>query len=169
MIGPLQLIVIGFDDDKYGRDIVVEFKNLRKAHTIRLFDALYVIKHPDGTMSDKEISDLTAEERCEYGTLAESLIGLSAQGLEHVNADVLAEALSDREGEFGLSDQDIQDIANQLPNGNSVLFVIFEHAWARDIKEAMLRSGGYVCAQGFIDPNTLLKATNELAAVLEAV
>ena len=30
MIGPLQLVVIGFDEDKYARDIILEIKKLRK-------------------------------------------------------------------------------------------------------------------------------------------
>ena len=53
MIGPLQLLVIGFDEDTYAKEIMVELKNLRKHNVIRLFDLLYIIKHPDGTIASK--------------------------------------------------------------------------------------------------------------------
>lgn len=169
MLGPLQLIVIGFDEDKYARDIILELKSLRKAKTILLFDLLYLFKHEDGTIDAKEVSDLQEEEQREFGTLVKSLLGLSAADVEHIDAEAVAGSLEAADDAFGLSDAEIQRVADQIPNGSSAIFVIFEHAWARPIKEAMIRTGGYVRAQGIIDPDTLKTATNELAAVLAAV
>ena len=82
MIGPLQLVVIGFDDDKYARDIILEIKSLRQKKAIRLFDLLYVFKHPDGTIDSREVTDLQEEEQREFGTLIKSLIGLSTKDYE---------------------------------------------------------------------------------------
>ena len=169
MIGPLQLLVIGFDEDKYARDIIVELKNLRKEKIIRLFDLLYVIKHKDGTIASKEVSDLQAEEQREFGTLIKSLIGLTGKDLEHAGAEEVANSIDSAGNDFGLSELEIQDVANQIPNGSAALLVIFEHLWARGVKRAMLRAGGYVTAQGFINPETLQAATNELAIVLESI
>jgi len=169
MLGPLQLIVIGFDRDEYAHDIVLELKGLRRARTIRLFDLLYVIKHPDGSVSSKEISDLEEEEKREFGSRAETLIGLSAKDVVHADADEVGAALDAADDEFGLSDSQINAIADELPNGSSAIFVIFEHLWARGVKEAMIRCGGYVRAQGLINPHTLMKATDEVAIVLEAI
>jgi uncharacterized membrane protein len=169
MIGPLQLIVVGFDEDKYARDIILELKNLRKAKMIRLFDLLYVFKHPDGTIDSKEASDLQAAEQREFGPLIKSLIGLSTKDLEHVDSDEVAETLKSDSDDYGLSTSDIQAVADQLPNNSSAIFVLFEHTWARGLKAAMLRNGGTVKAQGMVDPKTLQTATNELAAVLEAI
>jgi uncharacterized membrane protein len=169
MIGPIQLVVIGFDEDKYARDIILEIKNLRQKKAIRLFDLLYVFKHADGTIDSQEVSDLQAEEQREFGTLIKSLIGLSAKDLEHTNADEVAKAVGTAESEFGMTDTEIQGLAGDLPNGSSAIFVAYEHTWASNIREAMQRSGGYVRAQGMIDPNTLKVAANELATVLEAI
>lgn len=169
MLGPLQLVVIGFDEDKYARDIILEIKNLRKAKTIRLFDLLYVFKHEDGTIDSKEVTDLQDEEQREFGHLLRSLIGLSTQDLEHADADAVAESLGSADTEFGLSDTEIQGLAERIPNNSSAILVIFEHTWARRVKAAMLQAGGYVRAQGLIDPATLQTAKNELAVVLEAV
>ena len=169
MIGPLQLIVIGFDEDKYARDIILEIKNLRQKKAIRLFDLLYVFKHPDGTIDSQEVSDLQAEEQREFGTLIKSLIGLTSKDLEHANADEVASAIPVADSEFGLSEAELQSVADELPNNSSAIFVAFEHTWAVGLKEAMLQNNGYVRAQGMIDPNTLKLASNELAAVLEAI
>jgi len=169
MIGPLQLVVIGFDEDKYARDIILELKNLRKAKTIRLFDLLYIFKHQDGTITSREVSDLQDEEQREFGTLVRTLLGLSTQDVEHMDAEAVANSLGSAEAEFGLSDPEIQGVADQIPNGSAAIVVIFEHFWARGWKEAMLKNGGTVRAQGMINPDTLKVATNELATVLAAV
>lgn len=169
MLGPMQLTVVGFDEDKYARDIILEIKSLRKARTIRLFDLLYLFKHADGTFEGKEVSDLAAEEQREFGSVIKSLIGLSAGGLEHVGPDDVADSLEKMDSGFGLSNSELQAVADQMPNDSSAIFVLFEHAWARGVKEAMAKAGGKLRAQGLLDPNTLNVATNELATVLAAI
>ena len=169
MLGPLQLTVVGFDEDKYARDIILEIKNLRKSKTIRLFDLLYLFKHADGNFEGKEVSDLAEEEQREFGSVIKSLIGLSAGDVEHVGADDVAETLENMDSGFGLSESELQAVANQMPNNSSAIFVLFEHAWARGVKQAMINAGGTLHAQGMLDPDTLKVATNELATVLEAI
>ena len=169
MLGPLQLTVVGFDEDKYARDIILEIKNLRKAKTIRLFDLLYLFKHPDGTLEGREVSDLAEEEQREFGSVIKSLIGLSAGEIEHVDADDVAKTLDNMDSGFGLSESELQDVADQMPSNSSAIFVLFEHAWARGVKQAMINAGGKLQAQGILDPDTLKMATNELASVLEAI
>lgn len=169
MLGPLQLTVVGFDEDKYARDIILEIKSLRKSKTIRLFDLLYLFKHPDGSFEGKEVSDLAAEEQREFGTVIKSLIGLSAGEVEHADASDVAGALENMDSGFGLTDSELTAVADQMPNNSSAIFVLFEHAWARGVKQAMINAGGKLHAQGMLDPATLKMATNELATVLEAI
>lgn len=169
MLGPLQLTVVGFDEDKYARDIILEIKSLRKSKTIRLFDLLYLFKHPDGTFEGKEVSDLAAEEQREFGSVIKSLIGLSTSDMEHVDADEVSETLDNMASGFGLSDSELQAVADEMPSDSSAIFVLFEHAWARGVKDAMIKAGGKLQAQGILDPQTLKVATNELATVLEAI
>jgi uncharacterized membrane protein len=169
MIGPLQLLVVGFDEDTYAKEIMVELKDLRKHRVIRLFDLLYIIKHPDGTIASKEVDDLQEGEQREYGTLIKGLMGLATKDVEHMDAEEVASALGSESDAFGVDESEVQALADQLPNGSAAIFVVFEHLWARSLKASMLRAGGYVRAQGFLDPATLQTATNELATVLEAV
>ena len=125
MLGPLQLTVVGFDEDKYARDIILEIKSLRKAKTIRLFDLLYLFKHADGTFEGQEVSDLEDEEQREFGSVIKSLIGLSAGDMEHVDADQVSDTLENMDSGYGLTDSELQAVANQMPNDSSAIFVLF--------------------------------------------
>jgi len=169
MIGPLHLLVIGFDEDKYARDIILEIKRLRKGKIIRLFDLLYLFKHQDGTLSFKETSDLEEEEQREFGTVIKSLLGLVAKDVEHLDADEVAESLMSADDEFGVSESELKQLADQIPDGSSAIMVVFEHAWARGFKASIIENGGSVLAQGMISPDTLKETANELATVLEAM
>lgn len=169
MLGPLQLTVIGFDEPKYVKEIMLELKKLRKGKTIRLFDILYLIKDEEGIIDSAEMSDLKDEEKEEFGSLVKTVIGLSAAGDDHVGAEDARQALEDHDSVFGFSDSRLQTFADQLPAGSAAVFIIFEHVWARQVKEIIAENGGNLRAQGFIDPQSLKVAANELAAVIAAV
>ncbi len=168
-IGPLQLVIIGIDKDKYARNVVLELQEIRKQGVIRLFDMLYLIKHENGTIAAKEISDLTSEEKREYGTLANRLLGLGTEAIQHDNAEELAASLGMAETEFGLSQEDIQNLADQIPNNSSAILILFEHHWALHLRETIINAGGKLLANGYINPDTLQIASHELASVLDAV
>ncbi|MCB0158405.1 MAG: hypothetical protein KDD83_09775, partial [Caldilineaceae bacterium] len=61
------------------------------------------------------------------------------------------------ENEFGLDEDDILDIADDLPNDSAALILLFEHTWAIGLQEAVLAAGGTVVAQGLLDPFTLME------------
>lgn len=169
-IGPLQLVAIGFNEDKYYREIVRELGDIRRSGIIRLFDALYIMKHPDGTIEAKESSELGEEEKREYGGVIRGLLDLAAtKGLENVSADDLEHTLEISGNDFGLSDTEVREIADQIPAGSSALIVLFEHKWAVHLKESIGKAGGHLLAQGLIQPETLKVVSTELTAVMRAV
>ena len=169
-IGPLQLVAIGFDEDKYYREIVQELGDIRRSGIIRLFDALYIIKHPDGTMEAKESSELGDEEKREYGGVIRGLLDLAAtKGLENVSAGDLEHTLEISGNDFGLSEEEVGEIADKIPAGSSALIVLFEHKWAVHLKESIGKVGGHLIAQGLIQPETLKVLSTELTAVMRAV
>ena len=47
-IGPVQLIVLGFNHPNFHGEIIDELERLRESDTIRVIDALAVHKDPDG-------------------------------------------------------------------------------------------------------------------------
>src|SRR5579871_6668155 len=148
-LGPVQLVVIELENDKLHGQISRELNKLRDNGMVRIIDLLFVAKGQDGSLSTIEASDLTSDQRLAYG------------------AEVGALEFADRT--FGLSDEDIRDMATVIPRGKSALFILFEHQWAIGIKEAVQEGNGVVRAQGFVRPETLALVSGALTTIQEAM
>jgi uncharacterized membrane protein len=169
MIGPLHLLVIDFDEVSRARDITRIVNDLKRTKAIHLFDLLCIIKQDDGQIEAKQISEFETDEKREYGALIKRLIGLVTQDEERVAAGELVDSLRVAEDEFGLSESEVLAIADRMPAGSSGILAIFEHTWARSVREDIQKAGGHVRAQGLIDPNTLGFAADELTTTLDAI
>jgi uncharacterized membrane protein len=155
-IGPVQLVVIELQNSKLKGQIARELTALRDAGTVRILDLLFVGRQQDGSLVTMEDSDLTGDQRMAYGAIIGGLLGLEAgETEENVEADAEAGALAFADQTFGLSEEDIQDLATEIPRGKSALFILFEHHWAVGIKEALQQGGGVVRAQGLVSPDTM--------------
>ena len=167
-IGPLQVILINLEDRKQVRPISQELTAVRKKGIIRLVDMLYVAKDLDGTLHTKEYSDLDQAEKVTYGTILKGLLGMRAAYTSGGDVGKIANALSLTEGDFGLTNAQVQNIAAGVPDGGSAIMVLFEHAWAVDLKEAVINAGGEVVAQGLLDPKALAVGGTTLAEAMAA-
>jgi len=101
-IGPVQLIVLGFNHPDFHGEIISELERLRESGTVRVIDSLVVYKDADGELEVEHLSNLTEQEAIELG----SKIGDSAAALvllEHHWAVPLRDAIA-RAGGFRLSD-----------------------------------------------------------------
>ncbi len=77
-------------------------------------------------------------------------------------------ALEASEHHFGLTADDVQTIADHIPDNSSAIVALFEHTWAVKLKEAIRDAGGYTVTQGIVQPEALVVLGAELAAALEA-
>ena len=66
-IGPVQLIVIGFDKPDFHGEIIEELERLRESGTVRVIDALAVYKDADGEIEVEHLSNLSEDEAIEIG------------------------------------------------------------------------------------------------------
>jgi uncharacterized membrane protein len=154
-IGPLQILLVKFADEKRTLPISEALKAVRKSGVIRLVDMLYVYRDPEGVLHSKEISDLPGASKAEYGILLQGLLGMRAAHKTAGDIDKIVAAMSLSTGDFGLSSEQVQGIAQDLPNGGSAMLTLFEHTWAVGLKEALLNAGGELVAQGLLSPETL--------------
>ncbi len=166
--GPMQLTVIGFDNDEIIGGLLDELDRVREFGIIRLIDFLFVAKDADGNISALEVTDLDDAERMEFGAIVGGLIGLGAAGVEGAEVGAVAGALAVAEHDFGLSAEEIQEAADRIPAGGSAVVALFEHTWAVRLKEYILNSGGFLVAQGLIHPSALVQVGAELSAAVEA-
>ena len=58
-IGPVQLLVVAFDEPHFTGEIVEELNRLRANDLIRLLDVLVVQKDLDGSVTAAQVSDLS--------------------------------------------------------------------------------------------------------------
>ncbi len=166
--GPMQLTVIAFDNDEVIGGLLDELDRVREFGIIRLIDFLFVTKDAEGDISALEVTDLDEEERMEFGAVVGGLIGLGAAGVEGALEGAIAGALAVAEYDFGLTAEEIEEIADRIPRGSSALIALFEHTWAIRLKEYIIDSGGVLVAQGLIHPSALVEVGAELAAAVEA-
>ena len=171
-IGPLQLVVIGFEGAVMESGVIDELFAASAAGAIKLVDMLVVDKDENGRVWMSEISDLTLEEEIEYGAVNGGLIGLGAGGPEAAGAaaeaGAEAGALALTQSVIGLTPGEVNDLVHDIPSGTSALIGLVEHTWAVQLLEARLEAGGVMLAQAMIDPWGLMLLGAELGAAMEA-
>jgi len=166
MIGPIQFLVVGFEsNDKFRGEILKELDELRLRGTIRLLDLLFVMKDTNGEIMAFEETDLSAEEEAEYGAMIKAMIGLGAgQGSDEAVASAVA--MSDHD--YGITAEDVLQVADQIELGTSAGILLIEHRWAIGLKTAIRNAGGHPLMQGFLTPEALFMVGKELEAIVEA-
>ena len=117
-MGPVQLLVIGFEDPEFKGDIRAELDKLRESDVIRLIDAIVVRKDEDGNVEKIQISDLTTEEAEEYGATVGALIGFGFGGdEENMEAGAVLGAVAGEDGH--ILGEDSWYVDDAIPNGSA--------------------------------------------------
>ncbi len=157
-IGPVQLIVLGFDHPEFHGEIKAELERLRETDTIRVIDALAAHKDSNGDVEVEHLSNLTRDEAIELGSVIGALIGLGEDGEEGFEAGAVAGAeLAAEEGiQPVTSDPDAWDILEGIPNDSAAALILIEHQWAVPLRDAVMRAGGFRVSDGFISPLDLV-------------
>jgi uncharacterized membrane protein len=97
-IGPVQLIVVGFNHPDFRGEIIAELERLRESGTVRVIDSLAVYKDADGEIEVQHLSNLSQEEATELGSVVGALIGLGIEGEEGMALGALAGAEAAADG-----------------------------------------------------------------------
>jgi uncharacterized membrane protein len=155
-IGPVQLIVLGFNHPNFHGEVIQELERLRASDTIRVIDALAVHKDADGEMEVAHLSNLTDEEAVELGSKVGALIGLGIEGEEGLEKGAEAGALAAADGIDVFSDEQAWDVLEDIPNDSAAALLLIEHHWAVPLRDAIARAGGFRLSDGFISPLDLV-------------
>jgi len=156
-IGPVQLIVLGFNHPDFHGEVIAELERLHDSGTVRVIDSLVVYKDAEGELEVEHLSNLTREEAIELGSKIGALIGLGIEGEEGMEAGAIAgaeEAAEEGINVFG--DADEWDVLEDIPNDSAAALILLEHHWAVPLRDAIARAGGFRLSDGFISPLDLV-------------
>jgi len=124
--GPVQVLVVGFDQPTFSGEVVAEFARLRDAGIVRLVDLLVVSRTEDGALETVEVSEGVAAE---LGALAAEVLA-QPEGAD-AEADV---AEIDSASSWSLADA--------IPIGSTAAVALIEHLWAVPLSAAIQQAGG---------------------------
>jgi uncharacterized membrane protein len=156
-IGPVQLIVLGFNHPEFHGEIIAELEKLRESDTVRVIDALAVHKDAEGEIEVAHLSNLTKDEAIELGSKVGALIGLGIEGEEGFEAGALAGAEAASEGMHVFDDEEAWDVLEDIPNDSAAALILIEHHWAVPLRDAIARAGGFRISDAFISPLDLIE------------
>lgn len=154
-IGPVQLIVLGFDHPEFREEIIATLERLRAADAVQVIDAVAVRKDPAGVVEMRSLSTLDPVEVLALGSEIAALLGVPLLGQEPGTV----------EGEPGgprclrtAAPGGSWDVLSQIPDDSAGALVLVEHHWASELGEAIEQAGGFRIGAGVVDPADLLAA-----------
>ena len=156
-IGPVQLIVLGFNHPNFHGEVIAELERLRESDTVRVIDSLVVYKDAEGELEVEHLSNLTRDEAIELGSKIGALVGLGIEGEEGMEAGAVAgaeQAAEEGINVFGNADE--WDVLEDIPNDSAAALILLEHHWAVPLRDAIVRAGGFRLSDGFISPLDLV-------------
>jgi hypothetical protein len=128
--GPLQVLVINFEDANFTGEIQSELVRLDDAGIVKVLDLLFVAKSQDGDVEVLKTSDVHT------GRLSQAVLGID---------DASAS------GSLGEDAADVWSAADAIDPGGAAAIAILEHRWAIPLHAAIARAGGREAATEWID------------------
>jgi uncharacterized membrane protein len=155
-IGPVQLIVLGFNHPDFHGEVIAELERLHENGMVRVIDSIAVYKDADGDLEMEHLSNLTQDEAIELGSKIGALIGLGIDGEEGMEAGAEAGAAQAAEEGINVFGGDEWDVLEDIPNDSAAALILLEHHWAVPLRDAIARAGGFRISDGFISPLDLV-------------
>jgi uncharacterized membrane protein len=143
-LAPIEVLVLHFPGNKFAGGVLPEFERLVQNDIISIIDGVVVRRGDEG-------DDLTILELSEVG--------------DDDDAAKLA-ALLDQVDAL-ISDEDIDELADGLAPNSSAAVLVFEHTWAKPLRDAITASGGELAANFRIPALVVEEVLAELAALTD--
>jgi len=146
VIGPVQVLVVGFDQPTFSGEVLAEFTRLREAGLVRLIDVLLVSRSEDGTLETLEAPDAAAAD---LGGLAVEVLGQPQNASQAETSEIDTAAM--------------WSLADAIPVGGTAAVALIEHVWAAPLSAAIQRAGG-----SLLEETWLAREDRELLETLTA-
>jgi hypothetical protein len=128
MSGPVQVLVVGFDEPSFSGDVIAELTRLRELGVVRLVDVLLIRRDEDGV----------------FDTLPPPA-GFDP-GLGQVAADILGGP------DEPPADGETWSLADVVRPGSVAAVALIEHLWAGPLVDAIASAGGRPLGDLWLSP-----------------
>ena len=133
--GPIQMIAIGFPEvENLKGELLKEIFTLSEKKIIRVVGLLAIVKDEKGKIASVQITELSDDDRIKLGAGIGALIGFGAAGEKGAIAGANAGAEAMYYKEFGLSQQQIKEIAKNIPNDTAAASCLLNTCGPRNSK-----------------------------------
>lgn len=137
--GPVDVLVVAAGEPKFDGTVLMELNRLAEAGTIRLLDAMVLIKGADGIRTSLDLEDLPADVKAALGHIDTGTRGL----FDATDADTFFEGMAP---------------------GSAIVALAIEHAWARKLVQSLYDAGVEVALNYRIPGPVISDAIAALAA-----
>ena len=129
-LGPLQVMVVNFEDTNFTGEIEAELIRLEETGTLRVLDVIFVAKSMDGDIEVIRTGDVHS------GALSQALLGIGDES-------EVAETVVD--------DADVWYAADAIEPGNAAGIMVLEHRWSIPLRDAIAAAGGTNVVTEWVD------------------
>lgn len=117
--GPIDFIMIAFEDSNITANVAEGVKSLIDDHTIRIIDLIFVEKNDSGDVRVVELGELNESVYEAWNAIVDDMEGM-------------------------LTIDDATHLAAELPANRSAVLALYENTWAQQLSNAILESRGDV-------------------------
>ena len=140
-IGPVQLLVVGFDRPDSGDGVVAELEHLRETDAVQVIDLLVVHRNAVGAVERVRRFNTGTKYA---GAIVGRLIGLGADRVEGEDPLPVAE--------------ECWSLDDVIANDSTAVIALIEHRWAIGARAAISSAKGALVADAWIHPADLAAA-----------
>lgn len=138
-LGPIEVLVVSFPGNQFNGEILPELERLVDDDTITVVDGLLIRKEADETVTFVEFAEVAG----------------------NADADRLAHVMDQLESL--ISDDDVDQLAEGIEPNSSAAILVFEHTWAKPLRDAIVGSGGVLTANFRVPGLVIDELLDELA------
>src|SRR5215469_592464 len=150
MIGPVQLLMIGFKDPQLPSEVRDQVDELRANPAVRLLDVQLYHKERS-QVSRQEISGFTTGEQSGAGDIVDQMMTRT------MASEVMSGAAPSGRGYLMRGDP-IPDPTNDVPDNTNVLVLMLEHLWAAGLFDSVRATNAFPLTDAWLGRQSLSDA-----------
>lgn len=137
MRGPIDYIIVGFENAQFDGSILAALSDAIDKGIIKVVALSFVSKAADGTVTTLDVAQLNDNYVVDFV----QKYGVSSDSI---------------------TSDDTAEVAEVLNEGEAAGLLVIEQVWAKPFKQAVINANGYLIAEGRIHPEAVAELEEEV-------